>query len=172
MTIHRLVDEYNSINKYIVASFFWWTILAISSTMIILEIQLVEYSLNLKKTIISPKIHNSTFNRVRFHILFKSEHTTNPIFLATEGCLVFWSFVVVLLFCVSGEMVTYQFNMYNEVLNKVNWYTFPVEMQQMLVIFMSITQSSTFIRGYGNIVCTRDSFKQVSALVLFTITAF
>lgn len=57
--------------------------------------------------------------------------------------------------------MTYQFSMFNEMLNKTNWYLYPAEMQRMLVIFISITQEPSFIRGYGNIECTRDSFKQV-----------
>lgn len=68
LIIYSLVDEYNAIYKYIIASFFWWTILAISSTMIMLEIQLVEYSekQNVNRTnFFKKKLFH--FSKVRAH---------------------------------------------------------------------------------------------------------
>lgn len=169
LIVLRLVDEFNAIDKYVIASFFWWTVAAICSTMLILQIQLVEYSYSIHIYIFPKKMLANWINSFYLYIDPKSEHTASPILLVTEGVLVFWSFVVMLLFCFLGEMVTHQFNMFNETLNNTNWYLFPNELQRMLVIFMSITQQSTLIRGYGNNECTRDAFKQVLMLSKFCI---
>lgn len=40
---HRLVDGFNAIYNYFIASYFLWGILSISSTLLVLQIQLVEY---------------------------------------------------------------------------------------------------------------------------------
>ena len=76
--------------------------------------------------------------------------------------VVSWAFVMIYLYCEFGEMVTLQFNTFHELLCQCEWYRFPIDVQRMLVIFMLDTQQPASIRGYGNIECTRDAFKNVS----------
>lgn len=76
--------------------------------------------------------------------------------------LTVWSFMLISIVCESGERVTEQFSKYNDTLNQCNWYLLPVDIQQMLLIFIADVQQPIHIRGYGNIICTRDSFKQVT----------
>lgn len=61
-----------------------------------------------------------------------------------------------------GEMVCHQFNAFNEQLCQTDWYAFPIEVQRMLVIFMLDTEQPALIRGFGNIKCTREAFKNVT----------
>lgn len=69
---------------------------------------------------------------------------------------------VLFLFCMFGESLTEQFSMLDEKLNQsIDWYLFPIGVQRMLLTVMSNTQQSVTIRGYGNIECTRDTFKAV-----------
>lgn len=42
-----------------------------------------------------------------------------------------------------------------------DWYKFPCEVQRLLPIIINNTQSSVVIKGFGNIDCTRERFKQV-----------
>lgn len=73
------------------------------------------------------------------------------------GC----SFGVVFFYCEYGEYVIMQFEIFDEEILHLNWYKFPVEMQQWLVTFMVATQSTPMICGFGNSACIRESFKKV-----------
>lgn len=97
--------------------------------------------------------------------LAKSEQNSNPsdlLELMIPVILVFWSFVIIYFYCNHGEMMTTQFNDFNEQVCQCNWYFLPMEIQKMLLILLSATGQPVLIRGYGSIVCTRDSFKNVS----------
>lgn len=43
-----------------------------------------------------------------------------------------------------------------------NWYAYPIETQKLLLTFMSSTQRSKILHGFGNIQCTRNAFKSVN----------
>lgn len=73
----------------------------------------------------------------------------------------FWTFAFVLIFCELGDMVSSQFVVFNDSLERLNWYLFPIEMQKMMIIVMAKTQQPALLRGFGNIVCTRETFKKV-----------
>lgn len=60
-------------------------------------------------------------------------------------------------------MVTNQFNFFNAKLGQCNWYSYSMEIQQMLVIFIAEAQRPTNIRGFGNRLCARDTFKRVNS---------
>lgn len=91
----------------------------------------------------------------------KSADGFNPADLIVPVTQCFWSFATVFLYCYFGECVTHQFNVFYDKLYQRNWYLFPIEMQHMLLIFMLDAQQVVLLRGYGNIVCTRDYFKKV-----------
>lgn len=73
----------------------------------------------------------------------------------------FWSFFAIFGFCIVGETVTIQFDRFNETLCNTKWYLLPIEMQQMLVIFMAFVQQSATIHGSGQTVCRLEAFKKV-----------
>lgn len=81
--------------------------------------------------------------------------------LVTSMLMMYW--VVILLFacCELGEILTHQFNMFDNELCRCNWYLLSIEMQRNFVIVMANSQNLRIIRGYGGIVCTRNAFKQV-----------
>lgn len=85
----------------------------------------------------------------------------DPISRVMLLTLLGFSFIINLIFCESGQMVGIQFEMFNDALNQCNWWSFPVEMQQMLIVVMANSQYLTLIRGYGNVLCTRETFKKV-----------
>lgn len=76
----------------------------------------------------------------------------------------FWSFAICAFFCEFGEMVTSQFNSYDAEIYRCGWYLLPIKMQKMYLIFKSNTQHPIIIRGFGNILCTREIFKEVNIL--------
>lgn len=73
----------------------------------------------------------------------------------------FWAFAFIFLLCDSGEMVTKQFDEFDEKLFQCDWYSFPIEIQRLYLNFNLISQHSTHIQGYGGVFCTRDNFKKV-----------
>lgn len=76
--------------------------------------------------------------------------------------LVFWAFVLVFLFCEFGEMVSDEFEEFNDELDQSDWYSFSVEMQRIFVILTINAQQSTYIKGFANVLCVRPTFKKVT----------
>lgn len=76
--------------------------------------------------------------------------------------LVLWAFGTYFLFCECGEMVTKQFEKFNDVLDQCSWHLFSIELQQMFVVIVANSQQLAVIRGFGNLLCARRSFKAVS----------
>lgn len=83
--------------------------------------------------------------------------------------LIFNPFLISFLYCELGEMIKNEFNIFNEELCQCKWYLFSIDVQRMILIFMSDAQQPMLLRGYGNIVCTRNSFKNV---IFFRIQNF
>lgn len=79
------------------------------------------------------------------------------ICISLFGCC-FW----LALFCEFGEMITEQFIVFNDELSQCKWYLFSMNIQRMFATFMAYTQKPMSIRGSGNIMCTRESFKKVT----------
>lgn len=97
--------------------------------------------------------------------LFNQDYVDRPTQLALS-VLVIMSFAIIFAFCELGAQVTHQFNSLDDVLCQVKWYILPIEVQRMVIMFMLDAQQAVFLRGYGNIVCSRDSFKNVWSLKL------
>lgn len=74
---------------------------------------------------------------------------------------VFGTFVIIFVACECGQNVTLQFEKFSNTLSQCKWYFLPIELQRMLITVMINTQHPTYIQGYGNIECTRYSFKKV-----------
>lgn len=72
-----------------------------------------------------------------------------------------WAFVMISFYCEFSEMVCDEFEQFNEELHRYEWYLIPMEMQRIYLIFLLDTQQLTVVRGYGNILCTRVTFKAV-----------
>lgn len=66
--------------------------------------------------------------------------------------------------CELGEHVAQKFDTFNMELCQCNWYMFPIKIQRMFQIFITDTQKPKFIRTRGNILCTREVFKEVNFL--------
>lgn len=97
--------------------------------------------------------------------LFNQDYVDRPTQLALS-VLVIMSFAIIFAFCELGAQVTHQFNSLDDVLCQVKWYILPIEVQRMVIMLMLDAQQAVFLRGYGNIVCSRDSFKNVRSLRL------
>lgn len=94
------------------------------------------------------------------------DHVLGPIELSSTLTILLVLFAYLYTFCELGEMVCKEFETFDNELNQCNWYAFPLKIQQIFIIFMVNTQQPTTVRGYGNILCTRETFKKV----IFSLT--
>ena len=60
-----------------------------------------------------------------------------------------------------GEMVTNQFDEFEEELSQCNWYMFSMKLQRIYMIVLVNAEQPTTVHGFGNIVCARESMKKV-----------
>lgn len=66
-------------------------------------------------------------------------------------------------------MMTSEFEMISNELNQCKWYLLPLKVQELFPITIANAQQSTFIQGYGNIICTRETFQIVSLIHVNTV---
>lgn len=81
------------------------------------------------------------------------------------------SLATIFIVCEFGHQLTSQFNAFDDKLFQSNWYSYPIEVQRMLVTVMATTQQLAYIEGFGNIQCTRNSFKEVCLQQTFAAMA-
>lgn len=74
----------------------------------------------------------------------KSDDHVTLTDLTTTLLIICWSFVFVFFYSELGERVTLQFNVFNEALIQTKWYLFPIDVQQMLIIFMMDAELQLF----------------------------
>lgn len=80
-----------------------------------------------------------------------------------------WSFGMIAVFCEVSEKVIDEFDAFNEEIYGCNWYLLPKELQRMFLTFILSTQHPKIIRGFGDILCIRQTFKKVIKLFIVII---
>lgn len=65
------------------------------------------------------------------------------------------------MFCEFGERLSERFNIINDEILDWDVYIYPKNIQKILPIILYGTQKSVALSGFGNIQCTRDTFKKV-----------
>lgn len=63
--------------------------------------------------------------------------------------------------CELGVMMTKHFEIFCEKYAQCPWYSMPIDMQRMYMIFLATTQSPISMTSYGGITCERDTSKKV-----------
>lgn len=87
--------------------------------------------------------------------------------ILSQLMIIIWPFIHIFFVCEFGQRLSGQFDMLDAAFCQCKWYLLSIELQRMLVIVMSITQQPVILQGYGNIQCTRGSFKQVKIFIFF-----
>lgn len=75
--------------------------------------------------------------------------------------MMFWSFAQIFLFCELGERLTEQFDEIDKEILNIEWYTFPTDVQKVILMVMNATKRPVMLCGIGSIRCTRMGFKDV-----------
>lgn len=83
--------------------------------------------------------------------------------LVTPVMLLLWTYVLIFIFCELGERVSTEYNRILDEIEQSNWYSLPMELQRMFPFVIIIAQEPTILHGFGNCLCTRESFKNVRA---------
>ena len=96
-----------------------------------------------------------------FIILFQSQPTPNMTILASASFEGFWAFAFIVFFCEFGHHVHNSFDDLNAAIDQLNWFRFPLKIQKMLPIIMTGCQHPKSIKGYGDVLCIRDTSKKV-----------
>lgn len=64
-------------------------------------------------------------------------------------------------FCEFGEGVRAQFEQVDELIYECDWYEFPLEIQRILPTVFLLGQQPVLLKGFANLICTREAFKKV-----------
>ena len=96
------------------------------------------------------------------HSFVKSSSDSVPAEMIRILFLLFWSVGMNFVICEFCEMVTDHFEAFDYELCQCNWYSFPIEIQRILIIVIANTQQPEILQAFGNTPCTREVFKKVT----------
>lgn len=77
-----------------------------------------------------------------------------------------WAFAFIVFFCEFGHHVYNAFDDLNAAIDQFDWYRFPIEIQKVLPIIMKGCQNTSSIKGYGDVLCIRDTSKKVKLYII------
>lgn len=148
----RLVRDFNEIHRFSIFAFFIWAVLGVCNIFLTLQFQLVEKFLTIFWFFISLTC---------FIIILKMDQKSKMIDIITNAVIAVLTFVFLFIACEPGERVTEAFEQFDDELIQCNWYTLPIGIQRLYSIFLVNTQQSINIQCYGEILCTRETSKNV-----------
>lgn len=156
----RFIAEFNETCEYLILTMFSYILLSICSSVWVFMSQIVEYFAQ-SHAFSSSISHRLILNFLLLLCFKKSNSTSTTSELLQPLLSVVWSFAIVFGICEFGERLTGRFDVFDATLWQCNWYSYPIELQRSLPILMANAQQIPFLKSYGNITCTRDSFKMV-----------
>lgn len=156
--ISRFLSLFCNIHEFNVTNLFLWSIFTITSILLTLQMQLVEYMI--------PCNHSSFTNNRSIFFLFlllflKSENILNPFDIISFVFLVFWSLVAIFVVCEIGERATAAYASFDYTLCQCDWYLYPIKMQRMFLMVSANAQKPVIIQGFASTLCTREYFRLV-----------
>lgn len=96
----------------------------------------------------------------------QTNNTANLMGVIQPLTLMFWSFVVMFIYCDFGERISCGFESVHNAIEECDWHLFPNEMQRMLLIIMAADEP-VVLEGFANVVMTRETFKKVAFFVIW-----
>lgn len=110
---------------------------------------------------------NNLLSLIYVHFQTQSQETVNPVEIVRPLIIIFWSFATVFYFCETAELVSIQFDGIKHAIWQCDWYLFPNKIQRMLPTVIAGAQTPVIVRGFGNLIFTRQSIKQVNLLYIY-----
>lgn len=90
----------------------------------------------------------------------KMDESTKLFEIFATSLLAFWVIGFLFLICELGERMTHRFVMFDEELERYDWYNLPMESQRLYLMFLLDIQQPKHIIC-GHIPCTRETFRRV-----------
>lgn len=105
-------------------------------------------------------------NIINSNIFLKSHDAVDLAVLSIPLVQLIWSYLDIFVYCNFGESVTDEFiEIYNGVC-QLDWYLIPMEFRKCLPYIMLITHEPVILHGFGQFLCTREAFKNVSRIII------
>lgn len=96
-----------------------------------------------------------------FYFHSQSHHGNHSMDLFLLGFDVCDTFVGVFISCELSQRVSNSFSGINDLLDQLQWYRFPTEVQRILPMASIFVQESVAFECFGSFSCCRDAFKKV-----------
>lgn len=157
--ISRLVRDFLEAYGFIILFYFLWSTLTICGTLLMIQMEIVEYSSVLHDWI-GPVF--SLLCSCVSYLKLQSQSTIDPVKIIILFCEMFWSFSLIFIFCDFGERVSSGFGEINDAISAFDWHLFPIGAQRMLPTILIVTQQPVALRGFGNVSFLREVFANVS----------
>lgn len=72
-----------------------------------------------------------------------------------------YSYGVLFVSCEIGHQLSSAFDECSDMIDQLNWYLFPAEIQRMLPIITNFAQQPIVFYCFGSTACTRETYKRV-----------
>ena len=89
-------------------------------------------------------------------------HDDNLLVLLATIAEVLYAFGLLLTACELCQRNSQAFNECSDMVEQIDWYSFPVEIQRIMPIIFHFTQQPIELIFFGSSVCNREAFKYVS----------
>lgn len=159
----RMIKAFNDIYLVLINYLFVWTLLVDSTSLFSLQHQIqVEYNY-VQSNNIWLKYNHQFPNSPE-----QSEHTLNTLDLG----VLFWATTFTCFACGKGEMLSNEFTALNDAFYHCDWHLLTPRIQRAFWMILAYTRQSVIIKGYANVSCTREHFKNVRHVMLIWLCSF
>lgn len=159
----RCVGEFKQFYEFNLFAFFAWAMFSLSSALVTLQFQFVEYTWISIKKYTYTHLNNDEYFLSLFFIQWADELDLFKIYLPAYLIVLTVGFLFIL--CEPGHYCTIKFETLQDELGWCDWYALPIKLQKIYLIFLSNTQNNVKITGFGGITCERDTLKKVPIMV-------
>lgn len=155
LIIFRLANELSDCYELIILGYFTWG--TITTCCSLLWLQHVRRKSILNTDYFFNFITATTFNYFLFQALIHS----NIFDLLYVIMYLICTLGQLFLFCHFGNQLTDTFGTIYDTFYQCDWYLMPLKIQKIMPTILNAAQEPVFLRGFGNITCTREMFKKV-----------
>lgn len=95
---------------------------------------------------------------------FQTSHESNSIVWFVLFVETIYAFGFLFVVCELCQRLTNEFDKVDEMINGIDWFSFPMEIQRLMPTFIGISWQPIEIKVFGSITNSRETFKQVSLI--------
>lgn len=100
--------------------------------------------------------------------LFQSQDQSNSMDLPILIIQVIGAFFFLFIACEFGGRMTIAHGEIDSAILQLSWYNFPVELKMILPVVISIAHQEVELKGFGSVVCSRETFQKVSLSIKYS----